>query len=60
MLAKDFTITVVNISKNATDYKYIIARCVDNEMWYYGATNDRQQAVSIAHEFDNALVITNT
>lgn len=60
MKAHDFTVTVVNITDAALKRKYIVARCAENELWYYNAWDDRAKAVQVANELENALVITNT
>lgn len=37
-----------NMPATADNYKYIIVREVDGEMWYYGADNDRNRANEVA------------
>ena len=37
-----------NMPTTADNYKYIIVREVDGEMWYYGADNDRDRANEVA------------
>lgn len=40
--------TIKNLPTTATNYRYIIAREVDGDLWYYGADNDRNRANEVA------------
>ncbi len=37
-----------NIPLHAYDYKFIIFRIVDGDLWYWGADNDPNKAANIA------------
>ena len=39
-----------NVPQYASNYRYIIARRVDTELWFYGAYNDRNKANEVASE----------
>lgn len=48
--------------KNLPDYKlkkYIVARLVDGELWFYGTWEDKEEADRVAREFENGLVVEN-
>ena len=36
---------------------YVVARLVDNELWYYGRYESMERAEMVAAEFENALVV---
>lgn len=36
---------------------YIVARLVDNELWYYGRYNTYEKAFDVANKFENAIVV---
>ena len=56
----DFTITVNNCPDYAKDHKFIIARNDDNQLWFYGAFDDKTEVNRIAKELgDSVIVITN-
>lgn len=46
-----------NLPKNKKINNYIVARKVENELWYYGAYGDSNRAFYIAQEI-NGIVIT--
>lgn len=50
------TVRVNNVSDYADAYDYLIARCVNGEVWYYGATNDEAVADRIAREVDGFVL----
>lgn len=37
-----------NMPTYAKDYKYIVARYVDGEYWFYGAYNEKDRAMRVA------------
>lgn len=37
-----------NLPAYANEYKYIVARRVDGELWFWGAWNDRNKANEVA------------
>lgn len=39
-----------NLPTYANEYKYIVARRVDGELWFWGAWNDRNKANEVAIE----------
>lgn len=50
---------VKNVADYAKDYKYIVARNIDGELWFWGAWNDRNKANEVAIELGNGVVIVN-
>ena len=49
----------VKINEMEEDYgePFIVARLVDNELWYYGRYNTYEKAFDVANKFENALVM---
>ena len=41
----------------AGEGRYIVARLVSNELWYYGRYDSMERAEMVAAEFENAVVI---
>lgn len=41
---------IKNLSENALDYPYIVARLVEGDYWFYGAYNDKMRAHMVAAE----------
>lgn len=37
--------------------RYVVARLVQNELWYWGSWNDRRDADDVALTFDNGIVV---
>lgn len=48
-----------NYKSYADQYKYIVARRVDEELWFWGAWNDRDKANDVAEELGNGVVLVN-
>ena len=52
------TLTIINnLPKNVTDYKYIVAREVNGEWWFYGAYNEGSKAEQAAVECGGEIFI---
>lgn len=45
-----------NLPTYAADYRYIVCRRVDGELWFYGAWNDRNKANEVALEIFGEVV----
>ena len=45
-----------NLPTYANKYKYIVARRVDGELWFWGAWNDRNKANEVAIEIGGEVV----
>lgn len=45
-----------NLPTYANEYKYIVVRRVDGELWFWGAWNDRDKANEIASEIGGEVV----
>ena len=45
-----------NLPIYANEYKYIVARRVDGELWFWGAWNDRNKANEVAIEIGGEVV----
>ena len=48
-----------NYKSYADQCKYIVARRVDEELWFWGAWNDRDKANDVADELGNGVVLVN-
>ena len=53
------TLTVNNISKDAFKYKYIIAKAVEGQIWFFGADNDQSRAKEVAKANDGFVILNN-
>ena len=51
--------TIQNVPEYAKNYKYIVARRVDGELYFWGAWNDKDKANNISHELGDGIVIIN-
>ena len=49
--------TINNLPKYAADYKYIVAREINGEWWFYGAYNEGAKAEQAAVECDGEIFI---
>jgi hypothetical protein len=51
---------LVNVKINEEEEGYgepfIVARLVDNELWYYGRYKTYEKAFDVAEQFENAIV----
>ena len=45
-----------NLPAYANEYKYIVARRIDGELWFWGAWNDRNKANEVALEICGEVV----
>lgn len=50
---------IYNLPIYAKGYKYIVARDIDGELWFWGAWDDRNKANEAALELGNGVVIEN-
>ena len=41
---------------NDTD-RYIVARLSNGELWFWGSYDDESEAIEVADEFENGLVV---
>jgi adenosyl cobinamide kinase/adenosyl cobinamide phosphate guanylyltransferase len=49
---------VNNLSNTYHNYKYAVIRdCNTDGYWYYGAYNNLQQAIQVANEIGNGVVV---
>ena len=52
---------VKRVPESAKKYNYIIATVFNNELHYYGATNDYEKAIDICANYsENRVIIQNT
>jgi hypothetical protein len=51
----EFKALVQNVPKEHC--RYIVVRCVANELWYWGSWDDEEAAKRVASEFENGLVL---
>lgn len=49
------TIKINNVAPDAD--RYIVARLIEGELWYWGSWEDKMAARRIAHTFDNGIVV---
>lgn len=49
-------VEVKNTPAYAKDYKYIVARLVGGELWFYGAWDNEAKAQEIANQVDGLVV----
>lgn len=47
----------VNNVPNYAKGKFIVAREVDGELWFYGAWSDEKEARSVSRVIDDAVVV---
>ena len=52
---KDMTVQVKNITEGKE--KYVVARLVSGELWYYGRYETENRAKEVSEDFDNGLVL---
>lgn len=46
---------IQNLPEYAKNHKYIVARMLDNDYWFYGAYDDIEQAQRIAQEIGGII-----
>lgn len=51
-------IIVENMSADAMQYKYIIAKAVEGKIYYFGADNDVKRAEQVAKANDGFVFVT--
>ena len=49
-----------NLPTYATDYRYIVARRIDGELWFYGAWDDANTANKVALEIGGETIDNQT
>ena len=49
------TIKINNVAPDAD--RYIVARLVEGELWYWGSWEDEKAARRVADTFDNGIVV---
>ena len=50
------TVTVLNVPPYAED-KFIVAKVTYGEAWFWGAWDNEDDAIKIASEFENGIVV---
>jgi len=55
MKCKDMEVKVKNVSEGKS--RYVVARLVSNELWYYGRFETEGEADKVAEELENGLVL---
>ena len=48
-------VIIRNVKTYATEYKYIVARRVDNEWWFWGAWNEYNEAFDAATNINGCV-----
>ena len=49
-------VDIQNVSKGYNE-PFIVARVIDNKLWFYGRYDTKELAESIASDFDNAIIV---
>lgn len=52
-----FNVEVNNTSRSSYEGKYIVARLVNGEFWYYGMYETEEDANKVREEFENGVVL---
>ena len=47
---------IYNLPDYANEYKYIVARRIDGDLWFWGAWDDRNEANKVALEIGGEVV----
>ena len=48
----------VNINNLDADHeRFVVARLVDNQLWYWGSWSDRNEANKVAESFENGVMV---
>lgn len=55
MKIKEMEVKVNNVSEGK--YKFVVARLVSGELWYYGRFETQGEAEKCAQEFENGVVL---
>lgn len=42
---------------DAEHERFVVARVVDGELWYWGSWNTDEAAIRVAQQFDNGVVV---
>ena len=50
------TVTILNVPPYA-EGKYIVAKAVYGELWFWGAWDNEADAEDVAKEFENGIVV---
>ncbi len=48
-------VEVMNL--NRADKKYIVARAINGELWFWGQWDDEDEARKVAEQFENGVVL---
>ena len=51
------TVKVNNVPEYAAQYRYIVARLVDGDLWFWGAYGTMERATEAAESIDGLIVI---
>ena len=53
----EYTIKVRNAPEDWKDYKYMVARAFEGELWYYGVFDDYDRAKMARDEVDGFILV---
>lgn len=53
----DAKVCVMNCPDKEFGIGYMVVRCVNTTLWYYGFYNDMQRAAEVAVELGNGLIL---
>ena len=51
------TLTINNMPRDTFKYKYIIAKAVEGQIWYFGADDDQSRAEEVAKANDGFVIL---
>lgn len=57
MSKASFSVEVNNTSRSSYEGKFVVARLVNGELWYYGAYETEEDAERVRDVFENGVVL---
>lgn len=57
MSVANFSVEVNNTSRSSYDNKFVVARLVNGELWFYGMYETEEEANRVRDEFPNGIVL---
>lgn len=57
MSRANFVVEVNNTSRSSYENKFVVARLVNGELWFYGMYETEEEANRVRDEFPNGIVL---
>lgn len=57
MSVANFSVEVNNTSRSSYENKFVVARLVNGELWFYGMYETEEEANRVRDEFPNGIVL---